>query len=622
MNNQSEDNYYGFIGKILKINLTKNAINYEDTNLSITKDFMGGAGYACRYLIDKINKDLDPFSPENILMIMTGPLCLTSAPSLGRFVICAKSPYTNIWGESNCGGVFGPELKRAGYDGIIILGKAENPVYITIFNDNVVINDATELWGKGVKNTQRRLKILTKVPKPKVLSIGPAGENLVKFSNINADGRAAGRTGMGAVMGSKNLKAIVVKGSNYKPKIANPEGFQRVTKKAIKYILESISTKALRGFGTSAGIIPSHSRGDLPIKYWSQGEWKEVINISGEKLKENHLLKNKSCYSCSIGCGRIIEINNVKCRVPEGEGPEYETIVGFGSMILNNNLEIIAMANHLCDCYGIDTISMSGVIALLYDLYNRNIVSKTDIEGFELDWGNISSLLELIKKTAYREGIGDLLANGSIALGEKFNVSKDDIAAINNLEVPYHDIRSCYGLALTYAFGPRGPCHTTGDVFKVLREENEIDFSSLGIEKVNMFSNNKKMVKSTALLQDYRALYSSLISCFFSNPPPIFLAEMIETLFGIDFNLETLKIMGERIFTIKRLFNIKMGLTPKDDNIPKVLLKPTNEGAVKGKSPDFERLKKYYYKIRNWNPITGIPNPTKLNELNLENIKF
>ncbi|MHA1146880.1 MAG: aldehyde ferredoxin oxidoreductase family protein [Promethearchaeota archaeon] len=620
MSSKSQTEYFGFIGKILRINLNNYAIYEEKLNQKYANDFLGGAGYACRYLYDFLDKATDPLLPENILMIMTGPLCLTSAPSFGRFVICAKSPYTNAWGESNCGGFFGPELKKAGYDGIIITGKSENPVYLKIFNNNIEILDANEIWGMGIKGTQRRLKTLNDDHKAKVLSIGHGGENLVKYATVNADGRSAGRTGMGAILGSKNLKAIIVRGTHSKPKSANPDAFKNTVKKTLKYILDSQATKVLKEYGTSAGVMSAHGLGDLPIKYWSLGEWEKVIDVSGEELRDHHLLKKKACYACPISCGRIVKIKNQKYEFPECEGPEYETIAGFGSMILNNDLDSIAIANNLCNDYGIDTISTSSAIALLYDLFNKKIISSEDVDGLSLNWGNSEAILELIKKTAHREGIGNLIAEGSNAIGQKFGVSPDEIATVKNLEVPYHDIRSFYGLALTYAFAPRGACHTSGDVFKVMRKGNEIDYRSIGIKKLNFDSNSRKMALYSAKVHDYRALYSSLISCFFSNPPPEYMAELLSNLLGGDYTVDKLIQMGERIFTMKRLFNLKMGLTPQDDEIPSILLRPTNEGAVKGKSPDFNTLKKFYYNIRNWDPISGMPREKKLKELDLINL--
>jgi aldehyde:ferredoxin oxidoreductase len=612
--------YFGFIGKLLKIDLSEESISLERINLRDVENFLGGAGYACRYLIDHLKKETDPLSPENILMIMTGPFCLSNAPSSARFVICAKSPYTNLWGEANSGGFFGPELKKAGYDGVIINGKASKPVYIQIKNSDVEILEGSSLWGMGNKGVQRRLKNLSGDMKSKVLSIGPAGENLVKFSNVNAEGRSAGRTGMGAVMGSKNLKAIIVRGTSVSPNVALQQEFNSSVKKTIKFILNTNSAKVLREFGTSAVVTVAHANGDLPIKYWTKGEWNDVLDISGHKLKENYVIKRKSCHGCSIGCGKIIEIKNENFNFLECEGPEYETIAGFGSMILNNNLESISIANNLCNDYGLDTISTSSVIAFLFHLYNKGLIDRYDLEGLELRWGNSDAVLKLIRKIAYREGLGDLLAEGSNFVGKSLNISKDEIATINKLEVPYHDMRSCYGMSLTYAFAPRGACHTSGDVFKVLREGNEIDYSLIGINKLDMFSNSKKMAKYSALLHDYRALYSSLILCFFVNPPPELVCSMLSNLTGISYDIPKLKRTGERIFTIKRLFNIKMGLTSENEIIPKILLTPTKEGAVKGKAPDFKRLKKYYYQMRGWDLKTGKPNFDKLKELDLDNI--
>jgi len=613
---------FGFIGKVLKIDLTKLNYKVESINLEYADKFLGGGGYACRYLIEKLDKNTDPLSKDNILMIMTGPLCGTAAPSSSRFVICTKSPYTKLWGESNCGGYFGPELKRAGYDGIIIEGKAKDPVYINI-DDGIVdiITDKT-LWGKEIRETQEILKNKIKDSKAKTLCIGPGGEHLVKFATVNADGRSAGRTGMGAVMGSKNLKAIIVSGKSSKPKIKYPKQFKEANKKTLKFILNTDTIDILRSYGTSSGVLNTYALGDLPIKYWSLGKWDDVMDISSENYKKDLFIKNSACYGCPLACGRIINISNEFYNAEEVEGPEYETIAGFGSMILNNNLESIAIANDLCNEYGLDTISTSSTIALLFKLYNEKKISKNDVNGLELEWGNYKVLYPLIRKIAFREGIGDLLAEGSDAIGKYFGISKEEIATVNSLEVPYHDMRSCYGMAITYLFSPRGACHTTADAYKALRKANEIDFSSLNIKKTDIHENTKELVKYTANLQDYRALYSSLITCVFFNPPPSYMAEIINSLLGYEYNLNDIKRLGERIFTIKRLFNLKMGLNPKDEKIPKVLLKPKEEGVVRGKSPNYKKLKKYYYDIRKWNKKTGYPKINKLKELDLDKIKF
>ncbi|MEJ2293357.1 MAG: aldehyde ferredoxin oxidoreductase C-terminal domain-containing protein [Candidatus Lokiarchaeota archaeon] len=467
MNQLFRDRIFGFTGKILSIDLSSPKILEEPINKEFANQFFGGAGYTCRYLLDNIKRQTDPLSEENILFIMNGPFALTNAPSSNRFVVCAKSPYTGLWGESNCGGNFGVELKKAGFDGIIIRGRSEQPIIINIKEKDVSIFDASELWGQGIKKTTLYLKNQSEWKDSKIFCIGQAGENQVKFANVNAEGRSAGRTGMGAVMGSKNLKAILVQGSSFKPVIAQPIEFKSSIKKIIRFLVNANSSKVLRQYGTSATVLGAYVVGDLPIKYWSKGRWSKIDEISGEKLKNNFLVKNKSCYGCVIGCGRIININNKEYIAKGCEGPEYETIAGYGSMILNKDLESIAIANDMCNDYGLDTISTSGVIALLFDLYNRNLIKRSDIDNLTLEWGNSNSMLKLIKKIAKKEGIGKILAEGSNAVANKFNIPKDFIASINNMEVPYHDMRYCYGMALTYAFSPRGPCHTTADGFKV-----------------------------------------------------------------------------------------------------------------------------------------------------------
>jgi len=620
----SNNEIYGYSGKLLSIDLNKEKISPIPLNLKICEEFIGGAGYSCRYLIENIEQQNDGLDQNNILIIMTGPFTLSGIPASNRFVVCARSPYTGLWGEANCGGSFGPELKKAGYDGIIIKGKSKAPVLLFIENDKFELKDASKYWGQGTYYTSEKIKKDFDLLDGKVLCIGQAGENLVKYANINAEGRSAGRTGLGAVMGSKNLKAIIVRGKTHKINIFNPKEFKQSIKKAFSLILNSTVTRLLRDLGTSGGVLGAYSIGDLPIKYWKKGRWDDVVNISGEQMKKNYYVRNKACYGCPIGCGKIVEISDslnkeksIKC-----EGPEYETIAGFGSMILNSDLKSIIMANKSCNDFGMDTISTSSSIALLYTLYNEGKISKGDVDGLKLDWGDPVPALKLIRKIAYREGIGKILAEGSNYLGNFFKIEKENIATVNNLEIPYHDPRFCYSMAITYAFSPRGACHTTADTFKVLRSSIDVNYSSLGIRKMPTNLSNKKAVKSTIILQDYRSLYSSLIACFFFNPPVNVMCELINNLMGYNLDIDSIKLIGEKIFTIKRLFNIKMGLNSSRDNIPKIMLTPLKEGPIKGNVPNFEKMRKIYYKIRKWDPESGFPSYEKLTELGLNKIKI
>ncbi|MFX0028503.1 MAG: aldehyde ferredoxin oxidoreductase N-terminal domain-containing protein, partial [Candidatus Hermodarchaeota archaeon] len=340
---------------MLNINLTTKEISIEHLNENIAKDYLGGAGYACRYLYDRLDKNTDPLSPENIIMIMTGPLMGTFAPNTGRWVVCSKSPYTGIWGESNCGSWFGAEIKKAGYDGLIISGKSEIPIYLEIKDDKVHIKDARFLWGKGTYYTTEKLKEIFGDSKAKVACIGQAGENLVKFANIISEERAAGRTGMGAILGAKKLKGIVVKGSNTNVVVADTYNLQTAIKTAREHVKASISTEALKLFGTSSGLDMFNVTGELDIKYFTQSKWEKASKISGVTMAQRILVNNRFCHSCVIGCGRRVAIKEGEYKTDEIEGPEYETLVSYGSLLLNDNLESIVYINKKCFDYGIDT---------------------------------------------------------------------------------------------------------------------------------------------------------------------------------------------------------------------------------------------------------------------------
>jgi aldehyde:ferredoxin oxidoreductase len=609
----------GFTGKLLNVDLDTQEINEVDLDESIAEKFLGATGYAVKYLYDKIEEDTDPLGPENILMFMTGPLCGSKAPASGRFSVCAKSPLTEIWGEANCGGFFGPELKKAGYDGIIINGVSESPVYLHITEEGAELKDASHLWGKGTLETHDILKEESDSNLTRVACIGQAGENLIKFATILSEDKSAGRTGMGAVMGSKKLKAIAVKGPKRSYDAANPEKFDQAVDEMMETVNNSFTTQMMGSLGTSAGVDKYNAEGELPIKYWTKGEWDKAGEISGATASSSIYSKQYPCYSCTIGCAHKASVEEGKYAFEgEREAPEYETIVSFGSLILNDNLEAIVEANHLCNDFGIDTISGGSTIAFIYYLYNNDLITSDDIDGLKPEWGNIEPALEMIKKMANREGIGDLLAEGSDAVGEKFDISQDKIATALGQEVPYHDLRHTFGMALSYAVGtPRGPCHCASDMYLVLLG---LPFDDLGIEPVDRNSDGEVMAKDTAIMYDYRALYNSLILCLFCNPEPSIVANVIQFATGLDFDIERIKVTGERIYTMKRLFNLKMGLTPEDEKLPQILLEPLEEGGSAGESPDFEKLKKAYYEFRDWDLETGYPSQKKLEELGLDNI--
>ncbi|MFX1455115.1 MAG: aldehyde ferredoxin oxidoreductase family protein [Promethearchaeota archaeon] len=607
-----------FRGQLLNVNLSNRVISVEPLDDNIARHFLGGAGYACRYLYNKLDKDIDPLSPENIVMIMNGPLNGTFAPNTGRWVVCSKSPYTGMWGESNCGSWFGAEIKKAGYDGIIISGASKTPVYLEINDDVARIRDAEFLWGKGTYYTTQKLKETFGNNKAKVACIGQAGENLVKYANIVSEERAAGRTGMGAILGAKKLKGIIVKGSNHKLVVSNEQQLKKAIKEASDYVKSTIITKILRLFGTASGLDVYNITGELDIKYFSETMWNKASEISGVTMAQKLLVKNRFCHSCVIGCGRRVVVKDGEFKTDEIEGPEYETLVSYGSLLLNHDLESIVYMNKQCFDFGIDTISSGGTIGCLTHHFYLGNITQEQIDGIKPEWGNIRTAEKLLKKIVFREGIGDVLAEGSNFFAHKFNISQEEIATVNGLEVTYHDLRANFGMAIAYGIGGahKGPSHNLCDMYYVLMG---IPFEEIGAPTVTLdnYSDDEDMVKACSIIMDYRALYSSIIMCSFCNPLPSQVAKLIAFATGLNFGIKEIKNFGERILTIKRLFNHKMGVTPNDDRLPQILLRPFSKGGSAGRSPDFNKLKKLFYQYREWDPKTGIPSDTKLRDLNI-----
>ena len=610
----------GFEGKLLVVNLSSEEISEEKIDDSIAEKFLGGAGYACKYLFDKIDKDTDPLSPDNTLMFMTGLLCGSNAPTSGRFVVCAKSPLTGIWGESNCGGFFGPELRKAGYDGIVFKGSSKSPVFLEISENKAEIKDASDLWGKGIFETSKILKEKSGSQLTRVACIGQAGENLVKYAIIASEDKAAGRTGMGAVMGSKKLKAITVRGTKRKYNAFELEGFKEAVKVTNDAINSAFATQMFGDLGTSSGVDMYNASGELPIKYWKQGTWEGAFNISGSTAFETMFTGSYPCYACPIGCSKRVKIDEGEFKTDgEIEAAEYETVAGFGSMLLVDNLGGIQRANYLCNDYGIDTISGSSTISLIYDLFDTGRINSEDLNGLEPKWGEITPALELIKKIALREGIGDVMADGSDYVGKKFKIPQDDIATVYGMEIPYHDLRRMYGMAASYALAtPRGPCHTSCDAYMVILG---LPLSEFGIDlNVDWYQDDKPMAEFCARIQNYRALYNSLIICTFANPPSEMILEIVNKATGLNLSMENFKLLGERIFMIKRMFNLKMGLTAADDRLPNIVLNPVNEGGSAGKTPNFQQLKDAYYEYRQFDKESGFPSQDKLKYLGLNNL--
>ncbi|MBK8822775.1 MAG: aldehyde ferredoxin oxidoreductase family protein [Anaerolineales bacterium] len=596
---------------ILKINLTTGTSEEFVIPREWERDFLGGASLAARILYPYLTKELDPLSSESPLLFINGPLSGTSGPTTGRFVICGKSPATNLWAESGIGGFWGPELRKAGYDGLWITGKSSSPVYIWIEEGRLEIKSAAHVWGKDVYETQELVKAEVGVKGAHVAVIGEAGERGVLYSSICCDhGRMAGRTGLGAVMGSKNLKAIAVYGKN-KIVVEDMERYSALRSEANRALKQDNEAKIIHEVGTAGVANYAEYLGSMPAKYYHQGSFPGVDNISGSKMTESILTGSSACQGCVIACGRVVNLGDGNKR----KGPEYETIVGFGPNLLIDNLEEVVRLGELCDKYGMDTISTANTIGLAFYLYEMGKVTKQDTGGIELTWGSFMAARQLIHMIARREGIGDLLSRGSRQFGAAFD-AEDEAVQVNGLEVAYHDPRGVSGMALSYATSPRGACHNQSDYFFV-------DFGHT-YEKIGItyFERQAQAEKSAnvARHQDWRTFFNSAIMCIFANVDPQMQVDLINAACGLEWTLDDMMRSGERGWNIKRAINNRMGLTAANDKLPKALLEPHTEGGTMGFVPDMPAILETYYEARGWDKETGKPSKEKLLALGLADI--
>jgi aldehyde:ferredoxin oxidoreductase len=609
----------GYAGKILRVDLGKQKITKTPLEETVAKAYIGGRGIAARIIYDEVEPKTGPFDPDNRLVFMTGPLTGTTVPSSGRYEVCAKSPASDAWGDANSGGYFGPELKWAGFDGIIFQGRAPKPVYLWVHDGEAEIKPAGHIWGKDAYETEDILRGDLGDSKVRTACCGPAGEKLVRFAAVMNDKyRAAGRCGMGAVMGSKNLKAIAVRGTN-KPSLGDEEGLRQLSLEAIKMIKESPITPALFAYGSSGGLIMLASIGDTPIKNWSKGEFANAEKVSGGALAETYLKRKYACYNCQIACGRWVRVSDEPYTC-EGCGPEYETCASLGTNCLNENLAAICKANDLCNRVGLDTISAGSAIAFAMECYEKGLITKKDCGGIELRWGDADATIEMIKKIAYRKDIGDTLAEGVRRASKKIGKGSDQLAIhVKGLEVAMHDPRYNKSLAVTYAVGSTGGRHTEGQSLE-MGQSPVLDVPALS-DSVEATSEDRKAALSVAAI-DFNMIVDALGICDYAASTGFSvgqMASMLNAATGWTMSKEDLLKVGERIANTTRAFNIRHGLTAKDDVLPSRLMQPQNEGGNQGQAiQNFQGLIKEYYALRKWDVLTGKPSKEKLVGLGLK----
>ena len=627
---------YGWNRKVLKVNLTTGNIIIEPISEDILKNYLGGRGMNIKALYDTTNKNTDPLGPDNPLIFGTGPLTGTIVPSSGRHNITARSPLTGILGDSNSGGFWGAELKQAGYDQIIITGKAERPVYLKIINEKVEICNAEPLWGKNVWETEKLIKENLADNDVQIASIGQAGENLVKISGImNNLSRAAGRTGMGAVMGSKKLKAVVVRG-NQGIGVYDLKRFSESVEEMIKNIYSSPYYEARSSYGTTMLVNLNNRLGNLPFRNSQGSYYKDAEKIGGELLYDKHVTKSKACFSCPVHCSRYYKVKSGPFAGTQGEGPEYETLVSFGSGCDNSNLESILYLNNLCNQYGLDTISTGGVISFAMECYEKGLIKKENANDLDLSWGNYQSIIDLVEKISIHEQIaqidkempqkllqnlGSILAEGVKKASEYIPNSKPYALEIKGMEVAAQGVRGRKAMGLGWAVSSRGADHLRAfPIAESLWSEKDAEevFGTKDAANRFAYKGKAKLVKWT---EEFSAITDCLEMCkIVAMPLKLSMssfAEITSALTGIAFGEADLFKIGERIINLERIYNLKMGLKSKDDRIPdRYRLEPVPEGNSKGETLDLDKMLPEYYQLRGWNE-KGIPSSKKLDELGL-----
>lgn len=620
--------YKGFTGKILRIDLTKEIFQTQDLSSEDAERFLGGPGFCTNILYRETGPETDPLGPENRLVFAVGPLSGTAWPESGRYEVGGKSPLTNILGGANSGGSFGPQMKWVGYDAIIFQGRAAKPVYVYIDDGGAKILDAAYLWGK---NTEETMAMICEKhgQRTQVACIGQGGESLVRYAGIvTGRFRLAARAGLGAVMGSKNLKALALNGSK-RVEIADPKRFAALVADGDKRIRADPFVPEVRKYGTTILVGAMNEIGRFPTRNFQTGVCPTADKFSGEVLVNEYKIADKACFGCRLACKNVIRVKAGRFKGMVLDHPEYETLCAFGGRIGNDDLDSIIEAHVLCNLYGIDTISTGGVIAFMMELYEKGIISKADTGGVAFEWGDKDLALDLITKIAFREGIGDLLAEGTKRVAERLDGGAEKYAMeVKGMDIPAQDGRAQKSMGLAHAVSTRGADHLRASAFL-----DEIGFEEavgkrFGKKYLPQMANRLDETYKGVMVkvcEDFAAVVSSLGLCLTGGYayPPIFyfgdLAEAVNAATGMKTTERSLRKVGERIVNLQRAYNIRAGLSRKDDKLPaRFTEEPSPEGPCKGQKVNLEPMLDEYYRTRGWDVKTGLIPRKKLEQLGLK----
>ena len=614
---------HGYHNRILRINLTTREISTTEPGEAFFRTYFGGWALIAHYLLKELEPGVDPLGPDNLLIFAPG--VMTGAPTggSGRHAVGGKSPLTGGFGEADVGGFWGTELKRAGWDAIVVTGRATEPVYLWIKDDNVEIRDAAHLWGKRTADVEELLHEELGDKRVRVAQCGLAGENCVMFACVMHDvNRAAGRTGLGAVMGSKNLKAVAVRGS--RPlELADKAQVRELAQWLGEHYVEGW-TGDLHEHGTNGGLTHLNAVGGLPTRNFQQSSFEEAIKITGETMTETILVRRDSCFACPIQCKRAVQTTGRYEVDPVYGGPEYETAGALGSCCGIGDLEAIAYGNQLCNAYGLDTISAGVTIAWAMECFERGLLTKEDTGGLELHFGNAEAMVELVEQIAHRRGFGDLLAQGSLRAAKAIGRGTERYSMhVKGQELPMHDPRIKFGLDIGYATSPTGADHThnihdsgyavEGDAIQDMRRLgvlHPIPADDLGPEKVRLAKYHI----------DWQVLHNCLGMCIFMPYDKEQVRNLVRGITGWNTTVFELIKVGERALAMARAFNYREGFTAKDDVPPWRISTPLGSGPKEGvmvPAEDIQRAIELYYGMNGWDMETGAPTAAKLHELGL-----
>lgn len=615
----------GLANKILRVDLSAGRIWIEEPDALFYRRYLGGAGILGYYLLKELKPRLDPLSPENVLVFAPGPVTGTAMPGASRLCVGAKSPLSGGIAKCEAGGFFGYELKRAGFDALVVQGRADHPVYLWIDNGEVTIKDASHLWGQTVLQTQDAIEAELGEKRVRTASIGPAGENLAAISCIMTDVRnAAARGGLGAVMGSKNLKCVAVKGKTV-PQAAEPEKYRDLARWMNTNYMNFGSAAGFHALGTGAGMVSGNAIGNLPVRNWADGQFDDAAMIQADALRDSYRVAMEACAGCQIRCKKLVELENESYRVDRRNGgPEYETLAAFGSLLGINDLAAICRANELCSLYSLDTISLGSTIAFAMECFEKGILTRADTGGLELRFGDAGAMLELIERIARRQGIGDILADGSRKAAQRIGRGAAEFSMqVKGVEFGMHDPRLKQGLGLLYAIAAQGADHMSGMHDTLFSQEGRGMEAARSLDSLDplpaddLSTPKVDRAKNQHLLRNFS---DSLVTCHFVPWTLRQQVDMLRALTGWDYTDFEAMRQGERVATMARVFNLREGLTAADDQLPNRFFSPTPRGALKGTSIDPEalkRAKRTFYVLMGWDPVTGVPTQEKLEELGI-----